>query len=47
VWSRKPRRTVARSGAGFMDSIVSTLVSPVHTRGKSSTVDDGTGEEET
>ena len=34
VWSRKPRRTVARPNAGFMDGIVSTLLSPVHTRDK-------------
>lgn len=40
VWSQKKRRTVARKGEGFMDGIVSTLISPVHSRGKTSTVDD-------
>jgi pyruvate, water dikinase len=43
VWSRKPRRPVARQGAGMMDGIVSTLLSPVHTRGKAATVDEGDG----
>lgn len=42
VWSRKPRRPVARQGGGMMDGIVSTLLSPVHTRGKATTV---TGDE--
>ncbi len=36
VWSRKPPRRVATPSQGFMDGIVSTLLSPVHTRGKSS-----------
>jgi len=40
VWSRKPRRAVARSGEGFMDSIVSTLLNPVHSRKKPSTVEE-------
>ncbi len=40
VWSQKKRRSVARKGEGFMDGIVSTLISPVHSRGKTSTVDD-------
>ena len=40
VWSQKARRTVAKQGQGMMDGIVSTLISPVHTRGKASTVDD-------
>jgi pyruvate,water dikinase len=40
VWSRKPRRAVARSGEGFMDSIVSTLLNPVHSKKKSSTVEE-------
>ncbi len=39
VWSRKPRKQVARGG-GFMDGIVSTLLSPVHTRPKAETVED-------
>ncbi len=40
VWSQKKRRTVAKSGQGFMDGIVSTLISPVHSRGKTSTVEE-------
>lgn len=40
VWSRKERRTVARPGGGFMDGIVSTLLSPVHTQEKAATVSD-------
>ena len=40
VWSRKKRRTVA-SGASFMESIVSTLVSPVHSRDRQSTIAEG------
>ncbi len=40
VWSRKPRKPVAKPGASFMDGIVATLLSPVHSREKSSTVDD-------
>lgn len=34
VWSRKPRRMVAKPNSNFMDGIVSTLLSPVHTKGK-------------
>ena len=41
VWSRKPRRTIAKPNAGFMDGIVSTLLSPVHTKGKAATSEDG------
>lgn len=37
VWSRKGRRTVARPDSGFMDGIVSTLLSPVHARDKTAT----------
>ena len=41
VWSQKARRTVAAGQTGnFMDSIVSTLVSPMHTRGRQSTVEE-------
>ena len=41
VWSQKQRRSVsAGSSGGFMDGIVSTLLSPVHTREKKTTVDD-------
>jgi pyruvate,water dikinase len=40
VWSRKERRSVAKPNQGFMDGIVSTLIAPVHTRGKSSTVEE-------
>lgn len=39
VWSRRPPRKVARPSAGFMDSIVSTLISPVHTRSSVATDD--------
>ncbi len=41
VWSRKPRRTVASPNSGFMDGIVATLLSPVHTKGKAPTSADG------
>ncbi|GMQ92735.1 MAG: PEP/pyruvate-binding domain-containing protein [Acidimicrobiia bacterium] len=34
VWSRRPRRIVSKPKSDFMDGIVSTLLSPVHTRGK-------------
>jgi pyruvate,water dikinase len=40
VWSQKKRRTVSKPGGGFMDGIVSTLISPVHSRDKSSTVEE-------
>ncbi len=40
VWSQKKRRSVANPGQGFMDGIVSTLISPVHSRGKTSTVEE-------
>ncbi len=40
VWSRKAPRQVSEPTSGFMDSIVSTLLSPVHTRGSVS-ADDG------
>ncbi len=30
VWSRKPPRTAAAAGRSYMDSIVSTLVAPLH-----------------
>ena len=40
VWSRQAPRRVSRPASGFMDSIVSTLVSPIHTR-RSATADDG------
>lgn len=40
VWSRKKRRTVAKPGQGFMDSIVSTLLHPAHSKEKRSTVDE-------
>ncbi|MEA2002333.1 MAG: PEP/pyruvate-binding domain-containing protein [Actinomycetota bacterium] len=40
VWSQKKRRTVSKAGQGFMDGIVSTLVAPVHSRKKSSTVEE-------
>ncbi len=32
VWSRKPRRMVARPNSGFMDGIVSTLLFPMHAK---------------
>lgn len=38
VWSRKPRKRVS-SGVGGMSDIVSTLLSPVHTREKAKTVE--------
>ncbi|MCE2529596.1 MAG: hypothetical protein J4G11_06975 [Acidimicrobiia bacterium] len=40
VWSRKAPRQVSEPASGFMDSIVSTLLSPIHTRGSVS-ADDG------
>lgn len=41
VWSRKTRRSVSDPGStNFMDGIVSTLLSPVHTREKKATVED-------
>jgi pyruvate,water dikinase len=40
VWSQKKRRSVAAPGAGFMDGIVATLLSPVHSRDKPSTVEE-------
>ena len=40
VWSQKKRKSVAKPGQGFMDGIVSTLIAPVHTRKKSSTVEE-------
>ena len=40
VWSQKKRRTVAKPGQGFMDGIVSTLISPVHSRKKPHTVEE-------
>ncbi len=40
VWSQKKRRTVAKEGQGLMDGIVSTLLSPMHSRGKTSTVEE-------
>ena len=40
VWSQKTRKTVAKQGQGFMDGIVSTLLSPVHSRGKQTTVEE-------
>ncbi len=42
VWSQKPPRTVTKS-QGLMDGIVSTLLSPLHSRGRSTTP---TGQEE-
>lgn len=33
VWSRRATQPVSRPSGGFMDSIVSTLLSPIHTRG--------------
>ena len=41
VWSRKRRRMVARPNSGFMDGIVSTLLSPVHTKVKAATSTEG------
>lgn len=40
VWSQKKRKTVAKTGQGFMDGIVSTLIAPVHSRKKASTVEE-------
>ena len=40
VWSRQAPRQVSRPASGFMDSIVSTLLSPIHTR-RPATADDG------
>lgn len=41
VWSRRARRTVAKPGQGLMEGIVSTLLSPVHSREeKASTAED-------
>ena len=40
VWSQKKRKTVAKPGQSFMDGIVSTLISPVHSRKKSTTVEE-------
>ncbi|MDH3500569.1 MAG: hypothetical protein OEM97_10630 [Acidimicrobiia bacterium] len=40
VWSRKTRRQVSTGTGGFMDGIVSTLLSPVHSRDKAATVED-------
>lgn len=40
VWSRKPRTKVAKPSGGMMDGIVSTLLSPVHSREKAKTVED-------
>jgi pyruvate, water dikinase len=42
VWSRKPRRQVADPQQGMLDGIVSTLLSPVHTREKQATVEERT-----
>jgi hypothetical protein len=30
VWSRKPPRQAATTGGSYMDSIVSTLLAPLH-----------------
>jgi len=32
VWSRKPPRRAARAGGSYMDSIVSSLVAPLHAK---------------
>ncbi|MCY4371597.1 MAG: PEP/pyruvate-binding domain-containing protein [bacterium] len=40
VWSRRAPRQVSQPASGFMDSIVTTLLSPIHTRG-ATTADDG------
>jgi pyruvate,water dikinase len=32
VWSRKPPRRAATTGGSYMDSIVSTLVAPLHAK---------------
>ena len=42
VWSRRPPRRAAAGSGGFMDSIVSTLLSPVHTKKRGN--DSGGGE---
>jgi pyruvate,water dikinase len=39
VWSRKKRRQVARAGETPLEGIVSTLLAPIHTRAKASTVE--------
>ena len=39
VWSRKAPRQVSKPASGFMESIVSTLISPIHTRDPASTDD--------
>jgi pyruvate,water dikinase len=38
VWSRQPRRRVSRTGETQLEGIVSTLLAPIHTRVKASTV---------
>ena len=40
VWAQKKRKQVAKTGQGFMDGIVSTLIAPVHSRKKASTVEE-------
>lgn len=37
VWSQRPQRIVSKPNAGLMDGIVSTLLSPMHTKSKSTT----------
>ena len=45
VWSRKARRTVASGRSdNFMDSIVSTLIAPVHSRPRQPTVEEQGGQ---
>jgi pyruvate,water dikinase len=39
VWSRKPRKPVANPETGLMEGIVSTLLSPLHTRAKDDNAD--------
>jgi hypothetical protein len=39
VWSRKPRKPVANPETGLMEGIVSTLLSPLHTRAKDGNAD--------
>ena len=39
VWSRHPRRRVARVGETPLEGIVATLLAPIHTRTKTSTVE--------
>ncbi|MFV1961211.1 MAG: PEP/pyruvate-binding domain-containing protein, partial [Acidimicrobiia bacterium] len=47
VWSRRPRRIVSGPESNFMDGIVSTLLSPVHTRGKgAASTESGSGRQE-